>query len=76
MTYYANDSRTIVYRASGGTCEVYNFTVGRWTPSLDLWDMLIGELWVDEISEGEANAIIAKRNSEIHSGGGAPGTAR
>lgn len=68
MTYYTDDSRCRVSRMDleAGTAETYNFTLGRWRDDAELWDTLIGELWLDEISQNEAEAIIRKRNKELH----------
>lgn len=68
MIYYTDDS---VKRASridleAGTAETYNFTLGRWRDDNDLWAVLVGELWLDEISQEQAEAIIRKRNKELH----------
>lgn len=65
MTYYTDGLK--VSRYDGGSFQSYCFPLGRWVEDLSLWDMLIGELDMDEISEEEAHAAIARRNSEIHS---------
>lgn len=65
MTYYTNGRR--VSRIDGGSFESYCYPLGKWVEDLTLCDMFIGELDLDEVSEDEAYAIIAKRNSEIHS---------
>ena len=68
MTYYTDDAGKRVSRIDleAGTAETYNFTLGRWHDDAELWDMLIGELWLDEISPERAEAIIRKRNKELH----------
>lgn len=68
MIYYTDDSRDGVSRIDleGGTAETYNFTLGRWRDDNDLWAVLVGELWLDEISQEQAEAIIRKRNKELH----------
>lgn len=68
MIYYTDDSRDGVSRIDleGGTAETYNFTLGRWRENNDLWAVLAGELWLDEISQEQAEAIILKRNKELH----------
>lgn len=68
MIYYTDDSRDGVSRIDleGGTAETYNFTLGRWREDNDLWAVLVGELWLDEISQEQAEAIIRKRNEELH----------
>lgn len=68
MNYYTDDSVKRVSRIDleAGTAETYNFTLGRWRDDNDLWAMLVGELWLDEISQEQAEAIIRKRNKELH----------
>lgn len=68
MTYYTDDTGKRVSRIDleAGTAETYNFTLGRWHDDTELWDTLIGELWLDEISQEQAEAIIRKRNKELH----------
>lgn len=68
MNYYADDSVKRVSRIDleAGTAETYNFTLGRWRDDNDLWAVLVGELWLDEISQEQAEAIIRKRNKELH----------
>lgn len=68
MNYYTDDSVKRVLRIDleAGTAETYNFTLGRWRDDNDLWAVLVGELWLDEISQEQAEAIIRKRNKELH----------
>lgn len=68
MNYYTDDSVKRVSRIDleAGTAETYNFTLGRWRDDNDLWAVLVGELWLDEISREQAEAIIRKRNKELH----------
>lgn len=68
MNYYTDDSVKRVSRINleAGTAETYNFTLGRWRDDNDLWAVLVGELWLDEISQERAEAIIRKRNKELH----------
>lgn len=68
MIYYTDDSVKRVSRIDleAGTAETYNFTLGRWRDDNDLWAVLVGELWLDEISQEQAEAIIHKRNKELH----------
>ena len=68
MNYYTDDSVKRVSRIDleAGTAETYNFTLGRWRDHNDLWAVLVGELWLDEISQEQAEAIIRKRNKELH----------
>lgn len=67
MIYYTDDSVKRVSRIDleAGTAETYNFTLGRWREDNDLWAVLVGELWLDEISQEQAEAIIRKRNKEL-----------
>ena len=68
MNYYTDDSVKRVSRIDleAGTAETYNFTLGRWRDDNDLWAVLVGELWLDEIRQEQAEAIIRKRNKELH----------
>lgn len=68
MIYYTDDSVKRVSRIDleAGTAETYIFTLGRWRDDNDLWAVLVGELWLDEISQEQAEAIIRKRNKELH----------
>lgn len=68
MNYYTDDSVKRVSRIDleAGTAETYNFTLGRWRDDNDLWAVLVGELWLDEISQEQAEDIIRKRNKELH----------
>lgn len=68
MNCYTDDSMKRVSRIDleAGTAETYNFTLGRWRDDNDLWAVLVGELWLDEISQEQAEAIIRKRNKELH----------
>lgn len=68
MNYYTDDSVKRVSRIDleAGTAETYNFTLGRWRDDNDLWAVLVGELWLDEISQEQAEAVIRKRNKELH----------
>lgn len=67
MTYYTDDSGMLVSRIDlgAGTAETYNFTLGEWREDNDLRAVLIGELWLDEISQEQAEAIIRRRNKEL-----------
>lgn len=66
MTYYTDGLK--VSRYEEGSFQSYCFPLRRWVEDLALWDMLMGELDMDEIAEDEAYGIIAKRNSVLHSG--------
>lgn len=68
MNYYTDDSVKRISRIDleAGAAETYNFTLGRWRDDNDLWAVLVGELWLDEISQEQAEAIIRKRNKELH----------
>ncbi len=65
--YYSDDSRLRVSRFRDSQAETYFFARGRWEPDQELYDILIGELWLDEITEEEAMEIIARRSRE-HTG--------
>ena len=56
--------------------QTYDFAQGRWVHSTEIMDMFIGELWVDEVSEAEADAFIAKKAREFGSHGSSDGAAR
>lgn len=68
MTYYTDESGRRVSRIDleAGTAETYNFTLGRWHDDTELWDVLIGELWLEEIGRDEAETIISRRDKAIH----------
>lgn len=38
-------------------CQTYDFAQGRWVHSTEIMDVFIGEPWVDEVSEAEANSV-------------------
>lgn len=66
MKYYIEDNGIGIHRMDDTVCQTYDFARARWVHSMEIMDMLIGELWVDEVSEAEEDAFIAKRpaNSE------------
>lgn len=66
--YYTDERRLRVSRFRNMRGERYSFTNGCWEYDQELYDVLIGELWLDEISEEEANEIIARRTGSRHSG--------
>lgn len=64
INYYTDTYRMRVWRFENGTAETYHFPLRKWVFDQDFYDMLIGELWVDEISENEALEIIASRSKK------------
>lgn len=68
MRYYTNDSGTRVSRfdREQRVCETYDFTLGRWVFDTEVFGISSGDLWLDEISEEAAHAIIAKRDRALH----------
>lgn len=66
-TFYTNKERMKVSRFIDGVGESYCFPLGRWMFDQELYDVLIGELTLDEITEDEANAIIENRNRQLKS---------
>lgn len=68
MIYYTDELKKRVARVDleDGTSETYDFTLGRWHDDTELWDMLIGKLWLDTINQDEAEAIIQKRDKALH----------
>ena len=63
MTYYTDDSRLRVscFDAERRVCETFDFTFGRWVFDAEVFGTQSGDLWLDEISEEEALAIIESR---------------
>lgn len=66
--YYTDGTGRRVTRVSDGYAEVWNQHGDSWEFDQDFYDTCIGELSLDEISEGEAFEIIARRKGEVHSG--------
>ena len=68
MTYYTNDDRTRVSRFDRGqrVCDTYDFTLGRWVEDPEVFGVASGDLWLDEISQAEAESIIRKRDKTLH----------
>lgn len=68
MIYYTDDSRRRVSRfdAEQRVCETYDFTLGRWVFDTEVFGTQSGDLWLDEIGQKEAEAIIGKRDKALH----------
>ena len=68
MIYYTDDSRRRVSRfdADQQVCETYDFTLGRWVFDTEVFGTQSGDLWLDEISREEAEAIMRKRDKALH----------
>ena len=68
MIYYTDDSRGRVSRfdAEQQVCETYDFTLGRWVFDTEVFGTQSGDLWLDEIGQKEAEAIIRKRDKALH----------
>lgn len=68
MIYYTDDSRRRVSRfdAEQMVCETYDFTLGRWVFDIEVFGTQSGDLWLDEINQEEAEAIIGKRDKALH----------
>lgn len=63
MVYCTDDARRRVSRfdAEQQICETYNFTNLRWEFDNEVMGTQSGDLWLDEISQEEAFAIIERR---------------
>ncbi len=68
MIYYTDDSRRRVSRfdAEQRVCETYDFTLGRWVFDTEVFGTQSGDLWLDEITQEEAEAIMRKRDKALH----------
>ena len=68
MIYYTDDSRRRVSRfdAEQQVCETYDFTLGRWVFDTEVFGTQSGDLWLVEIGQKEAEAIIRKRDKALH----------
>lgn len=68
MIYYTDDSRRRVSRfdAEQRVCETYDFTLGRWVFDTEVFGTQSGDLWLDEIDQEEAEAIMMKRDKALH----------
>lgn len=68
MIYYTDDSRRRVSRfdAEQRVCETYDFTLGRWVFDTEVFGTQSGDLWLDEIGQEEAEAIMRKRDKALH----------
>lgn len=76
MQYYIEDNGIGIHRMDDAVYQTYDFAQGRWVHSTEIMDMFIGELWVDEVSEAEADAFIAKKSGEFGRHGSSDGAAR
>ena len=76
MKYYIEDNGIGIHRMDDTVCQTYDFARARWVHSMEIMDMLIGELWVDEVSEAEEDAFIAKKARELGRHGSSDGAAR
>lgn len=68
MIYYTDDSRRRVSRfdAEQRVCETYDFTLGHWVFDTEVFGTQSGDLWLDEITQEEAEAIMRKRDKALH----------
>ena len=68
MIYYTDDSRRRVSRfdAEQRVCETYDFTLGRWVFDTEVFGTQSGDLWLDEIGQEEAEAIMRNRDKALH----------
>lgn len=68
MIYYTDDSRRRVSRfdAEQRVCETYDFTLGRWVFDTEVFGTQSGDLWLDEITQEEAETIMRKRDKALH----------
>ncbi len=76
MRYYIEDNGISIHRMGLTLRQTHDFAQGRWVHSMEIMDMLIGDLWVDEVSEAEADAFIVKKAREFGSHGSFDGVAR
>ena len=54
------------FDAEQQVCETYDFTLGRWVFDTEVFGTQSGDLWLDEIGQEEAEAIIGKRDKALH----------
>lgn len=64
MRYYIEDNGIRIHRMGGAVCQTYDFAQGRWVHSTEIMDVFIGEPWVDEVSEAEANSVTPRVAAE------------
>lgn len=60
IQYYTNVAHTIVYRFNDGHPEYYDLPDKEWKHCPEFWDMTIGELDVDDLTEDEAHELIER----------------
>ena len=64
MRYYIEDNGIGIHRMDDAVCQTYDFAQGRWVHSTEIMDVFIGEPWVDEVSEAEANSVTPRVAAE------------
>ena len=64
MRYYIEDNGIRIHRMDDAVCQTYDFAQGRWVNSTEIMDVFIGEPWVDEVSEAEANSVTPRVAAE------------
>lgn len=57
IQYYTNVEHTAVYRFSDGHPECYDLFDNKWEHCPHLWDIFIGELDVDDLTEDAYSAL-------------------
>lgn len=57
MRCYIEDNGIRIHRMDDAVYQTYDFAQGRWVNSAEIMDVFIGEPWVDEVSEAEANSV-------------------
>lgn len=65
--WYTDLDRKRVSRFRNASAEYFDWSSRSWKPDQELYDVLIGELMLTEITEEEANAIIAGRAGAVDS---------
>ena len=64
MRYYIEDNGIGIHRMDDAVRQSYDFAQGRWVHSTEIMDVFIGEPWVDEVSEAEANSVTPRVAAE------------
>lgn len=65
--WYTDLHRERVSRFRDATAEYFDWSARAWMPDQELYDVLVGELTLVEITEDEADAIIAGRAGAVDS---------
>ncbi|RVU97052.1 hypothetical protein EII22_08955 [Coriobacteriales bacterium OH1046] len=65
--WYTDLNRKRVSRFRDATAEYFDWSSRSWKPDQELYDVLVGELTLVEITEDEADAIIAGRAGAVDS---------